>query len=273
MPWTQSQALYAGWKLTKEAEVNDFATRCATSTSGEEDPQIISLGPFGGLFGDLNKNNEILVRDWYTSLFQRTQAYARLKPRSGLAISGQPGTGKTFYLFYLLFKLLQLHEIVIFYFGGAHSTYLFIPYNETYRVYTPSRSIDDILLPPCEDGKRLIWSLVEASPGKPLPSFFVVRTGSFLVQAPSPSLDPAMYRNWLKQRNGLVWGMTLWSSEELLKGLRLCAGYPSFEARLKRILENSLSCRGSKSLALKAARDILRRHIEDTEDITSQATS
>ncbi|KAG6820340.1 hypothetical protein H0H93_002000 [Arthromyces matolae] len=269
MPWTKQEVLDAGWKLATDEEVYTFATNCWNDPLVGKSPRIMSLAPLGRTFLSLNDEQEILVRDSYKSLFERTWQYAHRRPDTGLIITGQPGSGKTFFLFYLLVQLLRRHQHVVFYIRGI--AYLFSPQEDGYDIYKvyPNEHPE---LPPCELN-AFVWSLIEVLPTQSVPPLLVSLQQSFPIMAPSP--NGALYRDWKKQREARLWGMPLWNHDELLEGLRLCRAYPAFESKLGMVLEDLSNNRHPvfSDMALKAAFQVLSCHFEDKQNPDSDDAS
>ncbi|KAG6815935.1 hypothetical protein H0H93_008776 [Arthromyces matolae] len=83
----------------------------------------------------------------------------------------------------------------------------------------------------------------------------------------APSPDPALYRRWCRRRGAVIWGMDLWTSEELLNGLQVQQTYPAFEEGLKSLLQGCLDGSSNQSLEIRAAiraAKILKHHTENT---------
>ncbi|KAF8505283.1 hypothetical protein BU17DRAFT_57957 [Hysterangium stoloniferum] len=133
---------------------------------------------------------------------------------TGVLITGQPGTGKTLFLYYLFVRLLQQKQIVLFSLGD-HQLFLFFHdavYLENARM-DPSPPV-----PKSSSPDVLIWSLVD-----------IRQTGatmavalSLLLPVLTVSPDPIQYRTWMKGTMSLIVGLLLWTREELTSvGLHL----------------------------------------------------
>ncbi|KAG6849489.1 hypothetical protein H0H93_008016 [Arthromyces matolae] len=118
---TKNEILQSGWNLIEHPEVKQFTLDCWNHGDTQEENEI-SLAALGQLFPvDINECPNILVREWYRKLFQETQEYASLEPRSGIVVSGQPG----------VVRLLRQRRFVVFQY--LNITYLFSPSKKKYR--------------------------------------------------------------------------------------------------------------------------------------------
>ncbi|KAG6848695.1 hypothetical protein H0H93_014824 [Arthromyces matolae] len=249
--------LEAGWMPSQEPSVINLAQACWDDRPMPgENRTSFCLGRFGTNLAELG---EIHVRESYKRLFERTWNYAKYsKPLGGLVITGHPGTGKTYFLFYLLIQLLRNREAVIFYFKEPQFTYLFLPGGKKYHVYKPPHFIQtlSIGLPSYEDS--FIWSLMEVKPTKLAPPLLVYFPPTFPILVAPP--NEALYKGWIKEREGLVYEIPLWNSDDLIKGKQLEA-----------ILRDLTICHPvvDSNDAIRTAYKILHRHIEDAGDASA----
>ena len=152
----------------------------------------------------------------------------------GVIITGQPGTGayllsyvhyrirsimfegKTLFNYYLLVRLLQRKQVVLFSPDGK-IVYLFY-FNEVYTV-----NMDGLAVPgvgasyphPISSSDAFIWCLFDMWDKKG-PERFMVSYPCVPVQVVSP--DPTRYSTWRKERCPLTTGLPLWTRDELAEG-------------------------------------------------------
>ena len=117
--------------------------------------------------------------------------------------------GKTLFLPYLLARLLQLNQSVLFSLDGER-LYLF------YFGHVWTATADSNLSLPTRAHTStpvFIWSLfdVKVEPGDPL-----VWNTCYPIQ--TNSLDRSRYKRWFKERGPDITGFPLWTREELVKG-------------------------------------------------------
>ena len=120
--------------------------------------------------------------------------------------------GKTLFNLYLLIRLLQRKQVVLFSPDGR-TVYLFY-HNEVYK----ARMVDlerDFLPIPIPSSKAFIWSLFDIRKPEE-PELFMVSHPCFPVQTALP--DPIRYHTWRKKRDPLLTGLPLWTREELVQG-------------------------------------------------------
>ena len=117
-------------------------------------------------------------------------------------------TGKTLFQYYLLIRLLQQKQVVLFSMNG---TELFLFYFG--EVWT-AMAHPDLDLPKSQrmPSHVFIWSLFEAEmePNERLFCYFC-----FPVQTTSQDTS---CKQWCKQRNPYITGFPLWTREELIQG-------------------------------------------------------
>ncbi|KAF8525778.1 hypothetical protein BU17DRAFT_62351 [Hysterangium stoloniferum] len=196
----------------------------------------------------------ILVRESYTEMFHRVwmRALKSSDPTdTGVLITGQPGNGtystplmlrkivivflgKTLFLFYLLVRLLQQKQNVLFSLDGRQ---LFLFFHDA--VYLAKAGMDPI--PPTAkplSPNVFIWSLFDIS-ARQEPPFPLLSCYCFPVQTASP--DPVRYKIWTKETTALIAGLPLWTREELSLALQYQNRYVypdkgSFQPRMDPII-------------------------------------
>ncbi|KIJ34813.1 hypothetical protein M422DRAFT_34915 [Sphaerobolus stellatus SS14] len=182
---------------------------------------------------------QFIVRKAYKPMFDHVWQRAFGKPETGVVITGQPGIGKTYFLWYALICLIKKRQPVAF----ATNSLVYLFYDN--RVWFTSADINNVFFPL----ERLVTDPEECSPflfvlidhdistTEPIPP---LHSGSnvFPIQASSPS--PNRFKTWAKVRNAALWGLPLWDETELNKALRCQSQYRKF----KRSLEPFLTCSG-----------------------------
>ena len=119
--------------------------------------------------------------------------------------------GKTLFLYYLLIRLLQRKQVVLFSPDGE-ALYLFYHDQAYYRV----GGIDESLPQPISNSSNVfIWSLFDIHEPKE-PKRFLVTYPCLPVQ--TASLNPIRYKIWNKERMPLRTGLPLWTRDELARG-------------------------------------------------------
>lgn len=116
----------------------------------------------------------------------------------------------------MLARLLSTKQVVLF--SSSSLLYLFFDG----RVYLSTTG--HFLNLPKHREKYDLWALVDLDIQSSGPS---VPVGSHIWTMQVSPPDPSRYKDWRKQANAALWGMPLWSMEELLAGYVL-AFYPTW---------------------------------------------
>jgi hypothetical protein len=122
--------------------------------------------------------------------------------------------GKTLFQYYVLVRLLQQKQVVLFLSRSGQDLYLF--YHD--GVHTiPTASLKDASLPRPSTllSDVFIWSLFDI-PERNEPNTLLVFPPCVPVQTTSP--DPCRYKTWDKQRSPLFTALPLWTRDELARG-------------------------------------------------------
>ncbi|KAI0045379.1 hypothetical protein FA95DRAFT_127244 [Auriscalpium vulgare] len=164
--------------------------------------------------------DRIFVRESYEELLVRILKLMQRRPEAGVVVTGQPGIGKTIFLWFALLKIIGLGQPVVI---GWQPDEFYLFYGG--KVYVPKllTPFKFSLLP---QGAKPLWALIDAAAG--LTAGNLMNRKIFPVFASSPA--PNRYREWIKQRGGLSWGLPLWSLEELVTGFKLYKRYNEFHA-------------------------------------------
>ncbi|KXS09128.1 hypothetical protein M427DRAFT_141376 [Gonapodya prolifera JEL478] len=120
------------------------------------------------------------------------------------AICGNPGIGKTYFLFVLLLWRLRSHKPTAFQWSSDGFVYFS---QEGVRFYGASSSSTVSFAPGA-------WALADSNQGvQPPCEAFVQQTAAIVIQATSPK--EVRYKEWLKQRKGKVYWMNPWDWPEM----------------------------------------------------------
>ncbi|CAA7270214.1 unnamed protein product [Cyclocybe aegerita] len=195
-PWVQ---LKNQWAQTPENEI----------------PNVIKTPP------RFKPTLSFLVRDSYKELFDRIWYRGFAHPRTGVLITGQPGIGKTTFLWYTLIRLLNRRQpvlfvrnwhLILFFHDGVFTT----PRSNLGRACLPTPPADE-----ADEGRcrAFIWTLLELDGAQGEPETSLLEDPCFPVQASSP--NPKRYSKWVRVSNAAKWGLPLWDKVELMQGLEL----------------------------------------------------
>ena len=181
---------------------------------------------------DPSISSSILVRESYVTMFDTVWAQAmRSKGRKGVIIAGQSGIGtylpshihslrwivfegKTLFLYYLLIRLLQRKQVVLFSPDGE-ALYLFYHDQVYYRIGGIGGIDVPLPLPISNSSNVFIWSLFDIRLPEE-PKRFLVTYPCLPVQ--TASLNSIRYKIWDKERMPLHTGLPLWTRDELARG-------------------------------------------------------
>jgi len=120
--------------------------------------------------------------------------------------------GKALFLIYLLVRLLQLKQVVLFTLDGER-VYLFY-YKKVYTTYIPQLNTiqPELQLPKPKTSKVFIWSLFDVYKERE-PELLLVRQPCFPVQAASS--NSISFETWSEERSPLHFDLPLWNRNEL----------------------------------------------------------
>ncbi|RPD61541.1 hypothetical protein L227DRAFT_652307 [Lentinus tigrinus ALCF2SS1-6] len=171
----------------------------------------------------------ILVRDCYLEAYKVAWRYAVLHPSAGVIFTGQPGIGKTTFLWFLLVCLLQKQQMVVMRMDETFEDVLL--FHVDGHVYTAknARRYPRVAKPEMKE-QIFIWSLFDAGKDKAAAPPDMVLTRMFPIQAPSPQY--ARYKEWSERRGPLITGLPLWTRDELRAGVRLDPEFAQFKSYL-----------------------------------------
>ncbi|RDB20043.1 hypothetical protein Hypma_013107 [Hypsizygus marmoreus] len=214
----------ANWKVAPE-ECQEFLRhfRNPTTAVAAEPPVFPYTLPFPSSLDPLgvlrDSGDKLLVRESYHRLFKRVCGLRESFPTSGVVVTGQPGIGKTTWLYYILVQLLRELEVVIL---ATRGLIIVFYHDGVYHLVNTSVSWLDL---PRPSGllRRPIWCLIDPDKEVKEPPAALTAPSIFPVEA--ASLNAGRYSAWMKQREGRMWALPLWSHEELQAGLKLQSGY------------------------------------------------
>ncbi|RPD61542.1 hypothetical protein L226DRAFT_612418 [Lentinus tigrinus ALCF2SS1-7] len=177
---------------------------------------------------------QIIVRDCYLEAYKVAWCYAVEHYKAGVVFTGQPGIGKTTFLWFLLVCLLQKKQMVLLKFDGVNQEPLL--FHADGRVYvTLDASNHPVTSDPNMQRDMFIWSLFDVGEQEGPPEDMILPL-LFPVQAPSPNLD--RYDDWSVRHRALVTGLPLWTRDELRAGARLDREFRQFSRRLETVVRD-----------------------------------
>ncbi|KAF8345309.1 hypothetical protein F5887DRAFT_1061853 [Amanita rubescens] len=179
-----------------------------------------------GLDLPASQDHSLMIRNCYVEAEKLVWKNAVSLPDTGVIITGQPGIGKTLFIWYLLLRLLRMGQVILLH--VADEDVLFY----TDGVYCPSQDVKGSHLPSPVAGS-LIWSLFDLGPEERVPAF-VIHPRCFPVQGPSPNLS--LY-NWWKQRGPDYTVFPLWTLKELEIVARHSPKFGLFSEQLDNVIQ------------------------------------
>ncbi|KAF9779833.1 hypothetical protein BJ322DRAFT_344792 [Thelephora terrestris] len=236
--WSWSASDRGEWKMVTD-EYQQFYEHWRSSSPGSSFPKKypyeLSLGVDKDgrsllHFRDVGASESgILVTKSYEDIYQRILRLREETFLHGVVLTGQPGTGKTTFLKFMLARLISNGQVVLL-FDNARA-HLFYRGQVHYRVMTDV--IDGLPRLTRPGRKSPIWTLVDADI-YPLGPPVGGNRDIWPIHATSPKRD--RWKVWRKMNDAALWGMPKWSMEELIRGLCLRADYGSFRSLLKQHL-------------------------------------
>ncbi|KAG0130296.1 hypothetical protein HOY82DRAFT_382825 [Tuber indicum] len=169
----------------------------------------------------------------------------RVSARLDYDVSGQPGTGKTFFLSYLLVRRLQKRQPTV-YRADDKSCFLFDEDTPGHEISSKSLS----RLPPQK--KRKLWVLTDETIQNP--RWHMPTSGWFVVLAASPEKVKAS-RQWQKERNPDVYFMSPWEWPEIFAAYSLGLAEPPHDDQIKKLF-TTFACLGPVARTCLKAIDV-----------------
>ncbi|RDX52886.1 hypothetical protein OH76DRAFT_1554083 [Lentinus brumalis] len=211
------------------AAIPDWQELCSSWYKSIPEPgQTFSVSGVGLYF----VTSRILARDAYASIASKILKHRQEAPGAGALIIGQAGSGKGFFVWYLLRILLMIDEPVVL----AYGVYCRLFYKG--RVYAP-RSMGYKLDPrdlPRHSKSKPMWLLADEAGEREMtlplddPLVFPVKTSvSHLGCAEA----------WATRRDAARIGIPLWSQRDLIDSFTLHDDYRWFHDALQDVLEGS----------------------------------
>ncbi|KAK7684378.1 hypothetical protein QCA50_012325 [Cerrena zonata] len=168
-----------------------------------------------------------IVPESYRTLFDRVLHLQQWTPSNGVLVTGQPGTGKSTWLWYMLICLITMRKTIVF--RMQEETRLF--YQNNVYIIPPLYN----LMPLAKHIKDIVWCLIDNDWEKTCPPYNLVVPCNYLF----PVQTSCSNRNRSKKCTATVLGMPLWSKKELEAGLRLNAHYRVLSAGILKGLSQS----------------------------------
>ncbi|KAH9064626.1 hypothetical protein EDB87DRAFT_1598434 [Lactarius vividus] len=148
----------------------------------------------------------LLVRKEYKIAYPILQSYKKTPRSGGVVVTGQPGIGKTCFLYYLLFCLLSARDAVAFQVNEN-----FILFQDSGVRIFGTTSIYAHRIP------KGTWVLTDSCTGfeQPCPAFIAASKGrnAWIVQTTSP--NPGSWERWHKERTAHKYWMDVFPLNEL----------------------------------------------------------
>ncbi|KAH9035027.1 hypothetical protein EDB85DRAFT_951016 [Lactarius pseudohatsudake] len=157
-----------------------------------------------GLKTHLFYNEDVLlIREEYTVAYPTLRSYKKNPGSGGVVVTGQPGIGKTCFLYYLLLRLLSARETVAFQVNKN-----FILFQDSGVRIFGTTSIYAQRIP---DGT---WALTDSHDGfeKPCPAFLSTSRRVWVVQT---TPNPNSSKRWQKERTAHEYWMDVFPLNEL----------------------------------------------------------
>ncbi|KAF9491434.1 hypothetical protein BDN71DRAFT_1510348 [Pleurotus eryngii] len=185
----------------------------------------------------INTQGKFYIREHHVRLYEHLCERATHTRCGGVVLSGQPGTGKTYFLFFLLLKKLAKGEPVIFSPNRRRVLYFASGGVQSNKDITPSDL--DPLIP--KSSLDRTWALINSDEGDRLsPPTALVKAPMFSVQATSPRTS--RYKDWVKQRNADVSFVPRWTREELSQVVKLANGLPKLsDSERESLIDKAIS--------------------------------
>ncbi|KAF4607355.1 hypothetical protein EYR38_001423 [Pleurotus pulmonarius] len=203
-----------------EDETGDYHNLWLKWWGSSEDEAEIGVGKVVHFFVPLRFSRptagQFLVRQHHSKLFEDLLQLTtdRYGP-GGVVICGQPGSGKTYSLLFLLLKMLSKRMPV-----------LFVPF-----------VLDEGCFRDFDSQTSWTCALVNTDIGiEPPHRTLLAANNIFIVQATSPRIS--RYKDWAKQDNASIWYMERWTKEEIVRALSLV---PGLSEKVAPGLESSVS--------------------------------
>ncbi|KAI0061948.1 hypothetical protein BV25DRAFT_1826240 [Artomyces pyxidatus] len=217
------QTFYQHWHELSSANIFDTVTNF---------PYTLSLSPSpkeAPTFVLKLTDDKLLVRESYDLMFKRISELRETRWRSGVVVTGQSGIGKSAFVAYIAIILLVQNQPFVLCRGRA--VYLFFDGKVHKAKSHTNFHFDDI---PTSKGRHPMWALVDTDESREGITGGITTCSIFPTHIASP--NPDHYRGWVKERDARIWGLPLWSREELIAGLECLYNYDQLLAEVEEII-------------------------------------
>ncbi|TFK77549.1 hypothetical protein BDN72DRAFT_49485 [Pluteus cervinus] len=170
---------------------------------------------------NINIEQEVFVRASYRSMYQRAAFLRRYCHDKAVLVTGQPGTGKTLWLWFMLVCVIASQKPVVFHYHGKtrllHDGCVYL------ITESPSYFFKRMSNPPTRF-QLFTWCLIDTDQRQLDPPMYLVESGTAIhpVQVSLP--NSGTYLSRLKRKT-TSFDMPLWSPPELMEGLKLDQRY------------------------------------------------
>ncbi|KAF9508840.1 hypothetical protein BS47DRAFT_202961 [Hydnum rufescens UP504] len=145
---------------------------------------------------------KLMIRDEYRECYKLLET----NPNHGAVVSGQPGIGKSLFLYYCLARRLSQRQPTVFHKGGPGPPHFFSE-RGLYRCIDMGAWVPGV--------PQGTWALLDSTDTAESPPWFFFNQASpfYIVHAAFP--DNRRYRSWRNQKGGGIFYMSPWSWPEL----------------------------------------------------------
>ncbi|KAF4566102.1 hypothetical protein EYR36_011517 [Pleurotus pulmonarius] len=182
---------------------------------------VIELDSLFAITAIERTSGQLYIPEHYIQVYQRLCEQAVNPKCGGVVLSGQPGTGKTYCLFFLLLKKLVKGEPVLF--SRHRGEVLYFSEGGVQLNENIASSHLRPLYPKVRNASVKTWALINGDEGDRNPPPFALLE-SFLFPVQATSSRTSCYKDWVKQRDGKVWYMARWTREDLSHAVKLSIG-------------------------------------------------
>ncbi|KAJ7667494.1 hypothetical protein DFH06DRAFT_219507 [Mycena polygramma] len=175
---------------------------------------ILNLKKMGATPLQSTLDGTILVHERYATIYNSLDDKRESNYEGGVILGGQPGIGKSLLKWYLLVRLLHDRQPVLLYLPSKARSTRAVLFHDG-RAWSPNFDFEFQELPYGPRTKP-IFALVDSASTEP---DGLSLAAAWPIYADSPSLGRC--REFLKARNPTMWGLDLWSPEELRSGLEV----------------------------------------------------
>ena len=193
------KAIYKRGSITVPDLDEPMPGSSASPTEAMTEYEFLDLGPgFESFFA----GNDTMLKEYLETLSHLTELCER--GHGGAVLTGQPGVGKTIFLYYVLVRRVLNAQITAF-------------EDRPDQVYLPGPRFESMQVISSQHYPGA-WALSDSNDSliKPNPSFTLQASCFFTLQAASP--QPKRWYGWPKYREAAIVAIDLWSWTELYIG-------------------------------------------------------